>query len=135
EAVVLRRVVAPRHLDAATQTPLRDREVHERCRAHADVEHVDARARDALAQRGRIAVRGEAAVTADRNLGRSVLACDRPERSPESSGEVGVEIPFRHTADVVLAEDLRLQLNTSTECRSRRSFESQSWKRCSTAFW
>jgi hypothetical protein len=64
-----------------------------------------------------------------------VLGGEGPERAPEPTGEVGVEVALRHAANVVLAEDRGVQLKTSTECRSRSSFESQSWNRCSTAFW
>jgi hypothetical protein len=63
-----------------------------------------------------------------------MLAGERSERAPELLREVRVEVAFRDAANVVLPEDGGRQLNTSTECRSRRSFESQSWKRCSTAF-
>src|SRR5437667_11310621 len=66
EAVVVRRVVAAGHLDAAVQVPVEEREVHERRGADADVEHLEAGRRDARGDRGRVALGGEATVAAYR---------------------------------------------------------------------
>src|SRR5262249_45164483 len=135
EAVVVGRVVAAGHLHTAAESPVPDREVDQWCRTHAEVRHVHARAGDSFAQGGGVPVGGEPAVTPDAEKRRALLGRHGRECTPEQPGEVGVEVALRDAADVVFAEDRRIQLNTSTECRSRRSLDSQSWKRCSTALW
>src|SRR5262249_54475191 len=135
EAVVVGRVVAAGHLHAAAEPPVPDREVDQWCRTHAEIRHVHSRAGDTLAQGGGVPVGGETAVPPDAEEGRALLGRHGRECGPEPPGEVGVEVALSDAADVVFAEDRRIQLNTSTECRSRRSLDSQSWKRCSTAFW
>src|SRR5262249_12095592 len=123
-----------RHLQTSTEPPVKDREVEQRRRAHPDVEYVDAGRLQPLDERARIAVGGQPAVASHRDQRRAPLRCQRPERLPQPPGEPCVEVALRHRADVVFAEDGRIQLKTSTEWRSRRSLESQSSKRWPIAF-
>src|SRR5947207_216336 len=134
EAVVVGRVVAAGHLDAAVQVPVEEREVHERRGADADVEHADAGRRDARGDRGRVGIGGEAAVAADGHHAPARLGGEGAEGLAQAAREVGVEVLLGDAADVVLAEDGGIQSRTSTWWRSRRSCESQFWKRSSSAW-
>src|SRR5205823_11587427 len=134
EAVVVGRVVAAGHLDAAVQVPVEEREVHEGRGADADVEHAEAGRRDTRDDGGRVAIGGEAAVAADRDHAPARLGGERAEGLAQVAREVGVEVLLGDTADVVLAEDGGIQSRTSTWWRSRRSCESQFWKRSSSAW-
>ncbi len=129
EAVVVGRVVAAGDLDAAVEVPVEDREVDERRRHHAELDDAEPGRAKAVDQGGGVGVRGEPAVAPDAHAGRAVLERERPIGAPELPRELGVEIPLGDTADVVLAEDRRIQFNTSTWCRSRTFFEIQSRKR------
>jgi hypothetical protein len=90
------------------------REVHERRRAHADVDHGHTRRADPLRDRRRVLVRREAAVAPDADELPSGLGGQRTERLPERAGERGVEIAVGDAADVVLAKDGGIQFSTST---------------------
>ena len=114
EAVVVRRVVAAGHLDAAVQVPMEEREVHERCGADADVEHLEAGRRDARGHRGRVAIGGEATVAAYRHHAPAGLGGEGAEGVAQAAREVGVEVPLGDAADVVFAEDGGIQSRTST---------------------
>src|SRR5262249_55504907 len=129
EAVVVRRVVAAGHLHPTAQLPMEDGEVEQRRRAHPDVDHVDAGGADAVAERGGVGLGGQPAVAAHGDQLGAPLRRQRTERLAQSVGEPCVEVALRHPADVILAEDAGIQLNTSTECLSRSSLESQSSKR------
>src|SRR5262249_43082737 len=133
EAVVVGRVVAAGHLDAAVQVPVEEGEVEQRRGADPDVEHPEPGRRDALGGRRPVAVGGEAAVGPEGHRVLARLDGEGAEHLPEATREVGVEVLLGDSADVVLAEDGGIQLNTSTWCRSRRSRVSQFWKRSSSA--
>ena len=133
EAVVVGGVVAARHLDAAVQVPVEEREVEERRRADADVDHREPGRANAVGQGRRVAVGGEPAVAADAHPPPARLAGERAEGPAERGGEAGVEVALRHAPDVVLAEDRRIHSSSSTWCRSRRSRDSHCWKRASSA--
>jgi hypothetical protein len=90
------------------------REVHERRRAHADVDDGHARRADALRDRRRVLVRREPTVAADADELPPRLGDERAERLSERARERGVEIAVGDAADVVLAEDGGIQFSTST---------------------
>src|SRR6059058_5286944 len=74
-----------------------------------------------------------AATAADGHHAPARLGGEGAEGLAQAAREVGVEVLLGDAADVVLAEDGGIQSRTSTWWRSRRSCESQFWKRSSSA--
>src|SRR5262249_52604291 len=114
EAIVLGRIVAPRHLDAAPAAPVEEREVHERRRAGAQGDDREPTGDQPLAEGGGVAIRGETAVPAHAHPSLAGLEGQRAEGEAERTGEGGIEIMLRDAPNVVLPEDGRVQSSTST---------------------
>jgi hypothetical protein len=123
----------PGDLDAAVEVPVEEREVDERRRDGAELDHVEPRRPKALDQRGGVRVRREPAVAADADALAHPLGHERAVRTPEQPRELRVEIAIRDAADVVLAKDRRIQFNTSMWCFDLRFFAIQSRNRASMA--
>ena len=105
EAVVVRRIVAARHRDAATRAQLVGGEVHHRRRRQADVDHVAA----GLAQAADEAVdhvwAGKAAVAADDDVVQAAFGHQRTDRLADQFCDARIERLPDDAADVVGAED------------------------------
>src|SRR6185503_15195617 len=133
EAVVVGRIVAAGDLDAAVEVPMEDREVDEGCGHDAELDDPEPGRAETVDQGGRICIRGEPAVASDAHAPRVALEGQRAEGPAERAGELRVEIPLGDATDVVFAKDRRVQFSTSTWCRSRRLFTTQSRNRSSSA--
>ena len=121
EAVVLGRVMTAGDHHAAVHLPAQHRKIKQRRRHHADVDHVDARAEQALGQPIAQAVRRQPAIAAERDRFFPRAMQQRCVAAPEIDHERVVEIVRDDAADVVLAEDLRIHYRQSV--RANRSVQ------------
>jgi hypothetical protein len=126
--------VAAGHLHPATEAPAEEREVEQRGRTRPDIDDVDPGGAKTVTERRRVAIGRQPAIATDGEGRSALLGRQRPEGLSQPVGESFVEVALRYSADVVFAEDRWIQLNTSTECLSRRSLDSQSSKRWPIAF-
>src|ERR1043165_2746446 len=106
EAVVLRRIVAAAHPPAAAGSQGMRREVGDRVRRHADVDHVRARRVQALGERRHELRAREPSVAAHREDRRLALPPQRAERAADVAHDFGRQAAADHAADVVGPENL-----------------------------
>ena len=120
QAVVLGRVVAAAHGDAAAAAQVMRREVGNGRRRHADIDHVGARAGDAFGQRRDQLGARQPAVAAHREGRRVALASERAERPADVAHDRRRQAAADDAADVVGAKDLGGQLHARRNSISRR---------------
>src|SRR5690606_2889182 len=109
EAVVVGRVVAAGHGDAAAGTQVVGGEIHDRGRHHADIDHVAPGLAQALDQALDQLRSGQAAVAADHDVHQAFLGHDRADRLADVAGDLRGQLAADQAADVVGAEDPRVQ--------------------------
>ena len=109
EPVVLDRVVASGHHDAAVRLEVEDREVEPRRRNLPHVEHVRARVAESLDQRRLDPRRGKPDVAPHRERLLPALAHELGERGADRTHDVVRQISIGQATDIVLAEDLRIR--------------------------
>src|SRR5258708_6182761 len=121
QAVVVRRVVAAAHRDAAAATEMVRGEVNDRGRRHADVDRVRARGGDAGDESIDEFRPRQAPVTADGEGRRLALHRERSERAADLAHDLGGERAADDAADIVGAEDLGRHLHAKNSIRRRGS--------------
>ena len=121
EAVVVGRVVRARHHDPAIDRERRRREIEHRRRPEADAHHVDAGARQALDQRRLELGRGQPPVTADRDALAAGLGQHRGKARPMARASAAEQGLADDAADVVFAQDRRIEAMPALQAPIRRS--------------
>jgi hypothetical protein len=108
EAVELGGVVAARDHDTAIGTEMVDGEIKEGRRADAHVDHLEPGGEEPLRDRVPEPARGKAAVAPEDHRPNTTRSHERGVPLPEQDDRVPVKIPPHQAADVVLAEDQRI---------------------------
>ena len=120
ETVVVRRIVAAGQGDAAAGAQPFAGEIHQRRRHHAEVGDVDAGAAQAVDQAVDQRRAGQAPVAADDDLAQAALLHQRPHGLADQPGDLRIEGLPDHAADVVGAEDRRIDLRVDRDWRRGR---------------
>ena len=109
EAVVVGRIVAAGHRHAAAGAQVVGGEIHHRSGHHAHVDHVAAGLAQALDQAAGQLRAGQAAIAADHDVGQALVGHHVAHRLADPGGDLRGQFTADHAADVIGAEDARLQ--------------------------
>src|SRR4051812_39672043 len=109
EAVVFGRIVAARDHDCSGCLQVLGRVVEQRRRHGADIGDVASGGEQALEERVMQAIRTEPAVAAEIDVAAAVFLKERTEAAPEFHNVGTLQVYVGNAANVVLAEDVRIE--------------------------